>query len=173
MFLALTFQKLPILIILIFFNILVVIDLFVVRTLFRILLSSALILTSNDLRTLLLSSSVGNSGWFVLSALSGDSVLFTFFLLYRSITFILLSFLKSFSGSSYIRFFVIVFSLLSLSGFPPFPIFFTKMYILLSVFSDFSFFVFFILLLNSLLASGYVVYLIRGYVYRYSNIYFL
>lgn len=173
LFLSLTFQKLPILIILMFFNVLVVMDLFVIRTLLRIFVSSALILRANDLRTLLLSSSIGNRGWFILSSLSGDTVLFSFFVFYRFFTFIVLSFLKNFNSSSFGTFFVIVFSLLSLSGFPPFPLFFTKIYILLSIFSDFSFFVFFILFLNSLLASGYVVYLMRGYVYRYSNVYFL
>jgi hypothetical protein len=77
---------------------------------------------STDLRSVLLSTSIGNNAWFVFSSNAGELVLLSFTLIYA------ISLLGSLSSTIPVR----SLFLANLRGLPPFPIFFIKLFVLTS-----------------------------------------
>lgn len=133
--------------------------------------SSLFMFNSPRFRLLLSFSSVGRNSWFLFSSLSRLDFFYIFFVLYTLNFLIVLSFIgSSFKLSPSLSFgsLLVFFSLvISLAGFPPFPVFFIKLYILysLSFYSYFSFGVVFLFLVA-------VVYMLSSYM-RFSLSYFI
>lgn len=125
LFNAMRFQKLPVFIILVAcMSFTPIVYGFV---LLRLLISGILALSSVNLLSLLIYSSIGNNSWLYLSLLGlQPTVFFSFFFIYVvGLYFVLLS--SNFGAS--------LLSLLSLSGLPPFPLFFLKLLVVVSFFS--------------------------------------
>lgn len=174
--LASTLHKLPLIFLLMSFNIFLDIYLFWFSVFLRVLFRGMLILSSIDVRFLLVVSSIGNNSWFLLSQIAGSFVFFLYFLFYsislffvvwsmKSLSNLNLSHLFGSSNSYFVRIWV-----LSLSGMPPFPIFFLKILILYSLFIYVSWNVYFFvfILFCSFIFIGYLYSLIKYYVYNFS-----
>lgn len=173
-FLSSTFHKVPSFLIFIYFvgsyNFILIILCFI----FTLFFSSIFMFNVSSFRSVLLFSSVGNNVWFLLSTF----VSFDFFLLFFGVYVLnfylrmvyfgrLFSFLKINSFFSLIFFIAVV---LSVAGFPPFPVFFLKLYIFYSLLFLGSFrFVSLVLILLfavSLIAS-YIRFLLSSIVNRF------
>jgi hypothetical protein len=122
--------------------------------------------TTLDLRFLLVSSSVGNNSWLVLSQLSGFDSIFIFF----SIYFLLFGLTLAFQGHAITPVKKSLFMLLLLSGFPPSPLFLGKLLVILNLAPlDFSFFLIFFLVLRVVMSVSYIVYLFSFFVFNFSK----
>lgn len=121
----------------------------------RILLSSIISFSSNDLRSALIFSSLGSSCWICLGILSGLSVFILYYSAYIIIIVLLVISLTNSSSSFHssifsiskpsqhnfsisLFYFLNCFCWLRLSGLPPFPVFFVKMLIVFRILSVFS-----------------------------------
>jgi formate hydrogenlyase subunit 3/multisubunit Na+/H+ antiporter MnhD subunit len=123
----------------------------------RIFLSSVLSISSNDLRSSLIMSSLGSSCWISLSILAGFYVFFIYYITYLVIMVLLLvsltvsnnhaKFTPHYRASSSLylssswSYFIRCFSWLNLSGLPPFPVFFSKLLVVFSILSAFSIYI--------------------------------
>jgi NADH-quinone oxidoreductase subunit N len=126
-----------------------------------LMIGGVLIVFSADLRYVLLCSSVVNNSWFVLSQYCRLAVFYIFWVFYSFFLFItlrMLSSLESFSsklGDSNKA--LIVLNLFVLSGLPPFPIFFLKMLVVITLLNSFrSVYIIFIMLSTLALLVGYI-----------------
>lgn len=176
LFISRTFFKIPsIILIYLFFSCLSLNLVFfsIVRTIF---LGAFSMIFSNDLRFLLVSSSVANNSWFIISALASVLVFFGYILFYSFFLFYILSNLKGLSSSFVLNSSscvpLVLFCLVAMAGMPPFPVFFMKMvrvlrlsfYVLNS-----RIFIFFIILFRVLMLLGYLKYSFSLIFYAYSN----
>lgn len=148
--------------------------------LFTFLVSGFLILTTVDFRLLIVLSSVGNNSWFFLRSFSGITTFVIFAFVYFFSLLLLFSLLGSSSKPYEFDFhrnspksltFTLAFA--SLSGLPPFPLFFSKIYIIYSLFSRT--FLSSTLLLTTIFARsflliGYLSILIKTLVYSYTTL---
>lgn len=170
LYIASTLHKLPPLLILTNFNLMFSPSVFwfsIVRTVF---VSGFLILSSQDLRYLLVLSSVGNNSWLLLSQLVSVSVIVSYWFVYSLLLFFLLYYIGYFFSSSNFSFFPNLLILTSLSGLPPFPLFFVKILVLYGLFSlGYNVLLLLVLLFNSLMVSAYIIYTIKLLVYRSSS----
>lgn len=105
-----------------------------------ILTRGVLIFSMNNLRLLVILSSVGNNSWMLLAALSSVECFCLFFVVYRARVYAVICYFKSFYKTSIFRGIgsTALFSaaLLSVAGFPPFPLFYSKLLVVLSVLSE-------------------------------------
>ena len=163
LFLVSSIHKLPIFLILNIFPLVNFSFIFWLSTFMSILVRGRLMLVSSDIRLVLVTSSVGNNSWFLLASMSNFNTFLLYFLVYCFFLFSTFYFLSYFSKPSNfsVRFrnldyFTIL--LVSLRGLPPFPLFFVKIFVLISLFLTFdlapSFFLF--ILFSSLMLIGYV-----------------
>lgn len=160
-FIARTFYKLPSLFMLNFFPPFFRSTLLIISGVFTLFLGGLMIIFSSDLRFILICSSVSNNTWFYLSQFCGILsflVYWIFYSFFLAIVFLALEGSMSFSyklgGSD--KIFVLL-SLFSMSGLPPFPLFFIKMFVVFSLFySLYSIHLFFVLLITLLLLVGYI-----------------
>ncbi len=135
-----------------------------------------IILTILDFRIVLVLSSVGNNSWFLLSQMTNSLIFLLFICTYALRLFYILNTFKGlskpmpasslFSPSYPVRFWV-----LSLSGMPPFPVFYVKMLVILNLLFSLEFnYIFFIFLIgNSLIVIGYLQSVIKYFIYSYSS----
>jgi len=134
-FLSSTFQKFPP-IIFIFLFLPSFPFLFFVSLVLTVSVSSIFMINAFSFRLLLSFSSVGGNAWFIFSGFSGLEFFLFFFLIYSLNFYLLCLFIK---GSVKLFFpssttsYVFLARLMSMGGFPPFPVFFLKLYILQSV----------------------------------------
>jgi len=144
--------------------------------LISVLLSSLFILSAVDFRILILSSSVGNNSWLFIASLSGFYCFFTFFVFYSFFLFLLLFSFSSFSSpvkANRHTYLIIPLLLVCLSGLPPLPLFYPKLFILYQSICLFpSFFIFFFLVFARLMLVGYVQACFKFFVLKYSSIRF-
>ena len=146
--------------------------------LISIFVASSVILSTTDLRFFLLASSVGNNVWFLLSSLHSFLLLISFLAVYSIIFISLVNCLSStlfFFSTQRSTSSILVFSflLVVLSGFPPFPIFFAKLLIVLNTITCLSLsFLITFMAMSSLLIAGYFRFLLSFYVYRLSSFLF-
>jgi hypothetical protein len=162
----------PSFLLLIFFPSLLTLSIFIVSSLFSVLMSCSLMLFTSDFRSLVLASSVGNNGWFFFSSYSLH-VFLSFFVVYCfSLLFVLAylpnrNFYVSFSNPKIVIGFLL--SLVSLSGFPPFPLFFLKLITVyyMSAYVPF-FFIFVFLVFSSFLLAGYFRFLFSFVLFSFS-----
>lgn len=142
----------------------------------RVLLSGLMMLSIIDLRMLLVLSSIGNNAWFLLSQITNIFIFLLFIFFYRTSLFLRLNVFNSlskpnirlsFSSSPYVlRLWVI-----SLSGMPPFPLFYRKILIIFSLTQtlDLNYLFSMFLVFNSLMIMGYLQSLIKYFMYIYSS----
>ena len=160
MFLSSSLHKLPSFLVIFLFFEAVSIPVLVLASLASLVFSFGFMLSTSDFRFLLLSSSVGNNGWFFLSALCSMELFIFYFLLYSFFLFLVISSfgatslsLASHSGASlgvFIGFLVL------LSGFPPLPLFFVKLFVVYySSFFVATHYIFLFMAFSSLLLAGY------------------
>ena len=172
--LSLTLHKLPVFLMVTFFHI--SLDPFILWTsvVASVLISGYLILSTSDLRLALIASSVGNNSWFLLRCLVGSRAFFIFLFVYSlllSLTFVNLGVLSKELLHFNTNGPFICLLLVSISGLPPFPLFFVKIAVLLQLFtlSLSRFFSFLFLVGVSLMLAGYVRLIFKHLIYKYSS----
>nr|AGI78552.1 NADH dehydrogenase subunit 2 [Brachionus koreanus] len=171
-----TLHKLPLLIMMFNFSLSLNMNLIWLSIVFTTLLSGFMMLMVVDLRMLLVLSSVGNNSWLLISQMTDLFSFLTFFTVY---SFSLLMLLFSFSGLSKFPSYTSVGSdnyflsmwVVSLSGMPPLPLFFSKMIVLFSFIGVHSMNYLFILFLlsNSLMVMAYLQSIMKFFVYSFST----
>lgn len=136
-FIVSTFQKFPRIILFNSFLTIYYSPFFILCMLITILCCSLFMFTCFSFRVFLSFSSVGRNSWFILSCICGLDFFLVFFLFYTLNFFLVLFYFGSFfkqptslQFSSVITLFTLF---ISLGGFPPFPIFFMKLYIIYSL----------------------------------------
>ena len=173
-----TLHKLPPLLLLMQFNLVLETTLFWGSVLLTTFIAGTLMLIRSDFRYLLVASSVGNNSWFLLSEQVNYMVFIGFILTYSLFLFLLISsFGELTKPSSSLRFKTDSgnvkwwFYLLCVSGLPPFPIFFVKMLVIYSLFTlgslNYLFIIF--LLFNCFIVAGYLNYVMGRVVRRYTS----
>lgn len=180
LFLVSTFHKLPIFIIVVLYPLPLNFSLLWLSIFFTFLVSGFFMLRIRDFRLLLVLSSVGNNSWFFLRAFSGMQTFLVFSLVYI-ITLFLLFFSLGSSSKPYLFNFhynssptnITNLIFVSLSGLPPFPLFFSKIYIIYSLFiyTELSSSLLLLSLLSSsFLLIAYLSILIKIVVYSYTTL---
>lgn len=132
--LSCTLHKLPLLLLMTQFNLHLPLKILWTIIILNVVLRGFIMLTSLDMRYLLVASSVANNSWFLLGQLSGFPSMLIFFIIYSSFfsgAMLLLS--SSLRARSYSPARGVVLRLVLLSGLPPSPLFFSKLFILLSL----------------------------------------
>ena len=153
--LSITFHKIPPLYLLIVTYSIVSPSILWASIICSIAVSRVVILLVSDFRLLLVSSSIGNNSWFILAITKRYFLFSVFFIAYFLSLLIVVSFFYSSSNPVIPVSFSFLLSVWSLSGLPPFPLFFAKSAIIFLSFSfSFSFLIF--LALSSLVLSAYV-----------------
>ena len=159
-----------------FFNLLDLKLLFM-SSLITVLVGGSIMIFSNDLRFILIGSSVANNSWFVLSQMTRTFIFLTFFVLYSWFVLVVFSVLDSLisyssKNTSISARVSMILGLIVLSGIPPFPIFFVKMFIVLFMAANlnYSFFVLILMILNILVLLGYLKYIFNHILSFYGNL---
>lgn len=175
LWLTISLHKIPAVLIVYNFRIYLNLNLFILTLIISVFLRGVMIMRANNLRYLLVLASVGNNGWFILA----QYVRLSFFLLFVTFyTFLLFVTFYTFSFYSKEVFLyshlkhLLSLLVLRISGLPPFPLFFFKLYLIFSLISlnfDFSYFSLF-LFLSSFMLIGYIRYLFGYYLNSYSNL---
>lgn len=173
-FLSSTFHKIPSFLIFIYFISSYNFILLGLCFIFTLFFSAIFMFNVSSFRSVLLFSSVGNNVWFLLSTFVSFDFFLLFFMVYVLNFYLgmfyfgrLFSFLKIYTFSSLVFFIAVV---LSIAGFPPFPVFFLKLYIfysLLSLSGFSSVFLVLLLFFAVVLMSSYVRFLLSRIVNRF------
>jgi hypothetical protein len=168
-----TLQKLPMFYLISFFNLPLNFNLLYSRLLLSVFFRGLLIIYTVDFRSLLVFSSIGNNSWFFMSRFLNFlsfSLFFLFYSLFLIFALFVFSNIYKFSKTNLNTTYQFSFYILSLSGLPPFPLFFVKIFVIYSLFfSMASSFLVVFLALNFLMVIGYIINLFNFYVYSYSN----
>lgn len=167
-----TIHKLPLLILITQFSIYLSSAFFWAVVILNTLIRGFLILSSLDLRYLLVASSVSNNSWFLVRQLSGVTALLAFFIVYSLTLSLVIWGLSSLPRTRpYLRHSVnsvLILTLASLSGLPPSPLFFIKIYTILCLPSLRPLTCLFLLSSCAVLCS-YLIYCIHIVTLRYIN----
>ena len=144
-----------------------------VSCLFSLLLSGSLMLIASDFRVFILSSSVGNNSWLILASLHSSTLVLLFLVIYSlGLTFVVTNLGGLSNLSLSLRpamLLLFIGSLVFISGFPPFPLFWVKLLVIYLNSSFFSpFFIFSFLLTSCLALAGYFKFCLAIVVSRYS-----
>ena len=145
-----------------------------------ILVASVFILSIYDLRYLLIVSSIGNNSFLLLAVITNRIFLFsTFYFIYLITIFLILLTFNNLTSHSYsysLNFSLfgiyLMFLILNLASFPPFPGFFTKYFIFLACYNMSSYYSYFLLInmiLNVLMIVSYIRVFFKYIVNIYSN----
>jgi len=175
LFLVSSFHKIPIFLIFLIFSPLYNFYFIVCSSILTILISGAIMLRSLDFRAIIVSSSVGNNSWFLLSSFVDFFSFILFFSVYCF--FLILLFIEigvfskplvsSLSKGNHLLLFYVIF----IRGLPPFPIFFSKMYILFSIIAAYSFniYIFLFVVSSCFILIGYVYSLAKYFTHSFSS----
>ena len=134
-----------------------------------------IIVVSSELRLLLIASSVVNNSWFYFSQLVNITFFFLYFFMYVTFLFLIIyqvSCLTSLNNFTYIPYnILIVFLLFRLAGFPPFPLFYAKILVVLNLVSltSFSFGILIFIVSVVLRIVGYLKHVFISIFYKYRN----
>ena len=164
-----TLHKIPIFIILIIFhlslNTLILWSSFCLSC----IISGLLILSLVDLRIILIVSSIGNNSWFFLSSIINQFTFLLFIFFYSLTLFLIFINLSNFSKFNSSRSITTRFLIVSLSGLPPFPIFFSKILILLQLLLtlNFRFYLLLFLIRASTILIGYIYSISKFFISSY------
>lgn len=179
--LARTLHKVPAMLIIHLFSLQLDMNLLWFSIIATTFIRGLIILTVLDFRMVLVLSSIGNNSWFLLSQIANIFVFLFFVIVYRFRLFYILSGFKGLSkpmyttslqSSSYYSSFWV----LSLSGMPPFPLFYGKMLVILRLLYTlgFNYFFFIFLIFNSLIVMGYIQSVMKYFIYVYNtNVHYL
>ena len=175
LYLASSFHKIPIFFILLLFLPPLRTTFIIVSTILTVLISGFMILRSIDFRGILVSSSVGNNSWFLIRSILDIFSFCLFFLTYSFFLYLVFSELSVFtkpivnapSKPIYNLFYYITF----IRGLPPFPVFFTKMFILFSLFIKFGLTIYLGLFIFSscLILVGYIYSMAKYFTHIFSS----
>ncbi len=134
-------------------------------------ISGVLMLSINDFRMVLISSSIGNNSWFIISLFINSFTFSLFFLSYTLFLFMVFFSLGSLTKPSSTNVFSTSVFTVALSGLPPFPLFFLKIFIIFQLIrSDiFNLYVFMFFVSRALVLSGYLQVLIKYFIYSYTS----
>lgn len=174
LWLSISLHKIPAVLIVYNFNILLDTNLFIFVLILSVLSSGVIIISTINLRYLLILSSIGNNVWFILSQYVSISFFLIFSIIYSILLFIQFYYLSFFSKEIVLNFSIknlIALLVLSVSGLPPFPIFYIKLYIIFElIILNFNL-TYFILLffLSSFIIIGYIRYLFSYYTNYYNS----
>lgn len=171
-----TLHKLPPILIIKSFTLPIFSDLLWLSILFTLLIRGIIMLSVNDIRIVLVISSIGNNSWFILSQMVRLAVFLRFLLFYSFRLFIVLHTFNSLSkpisqSSFYSSSYPLAFWVLFISGMPPFPIFYLKVVVILGLLTSLglNYYFFLFLIFNSLIVIGYVQSFIKYFVNYYSS----
>lgn len=176
LWLASTLHKVPILVMVKLFSLPLLTDLLWVSILLTTLVGGLAILALGDLRIILVLSSVGNNSWFILSQITNLTLFLGFVFVYSLRLIAILSRFTSLSkpvsqSSMVPSSYLLSFWVLSLSGMPPFPLFYFKVaviwFLLVSFGLNYLFFIF--LLFNSFMVIGYIQSFMKYHVHVFSS----
>lgn len=140
-----------------------------------VILGATIIISSSDLRFVLVCSSVVNNSWFVFRQYVNRLLFVSYFTVYSLLLLYLLSIINSMSCySSTLDFNTsTIICLFTIAGLPPFPLFFVKItlvyYLVVNSFN--SFYVFFLILLRVITMLGYLKHVFSALIS--SNFYFV
>lgn len=176
LWLARTLHKIPAILIIKIFILPLNLDLLWVSIILTTLISGLIMLTVIDFRIVLVISSIGNNSWFILSQIANTFIFLIFIFVYTSSLFYILkgfgslskpSLHSSLNPDSY----GLSLWVLSLSGMPPFPLFYRKILLILYISMNWELNYFFPLFLffNSLIVVGYLQSIIKYFIYVYST----
>lgn len=177
LWLSRTLHKVPIILMLIRFHLNLYIPLLWISILLTVLIRGIMIIMVVDLRMLLVISSVGNNSWFIISQMSSLAIFLLFFTVYSLSLFIILLSFKGMSKpsplsrpSSYP--YTLSIWVLSLSGIPPFPLFYFKILVIYFYTTSYTFNYLFVLFLlfNTFILVGYIQSLIKHHIYVYTSL---
>lgn len=146
-FLASTLHKIPVILMLSLFSIKFNCNVFWASVLLSTFFAGILILNISDLRLILVVSSVGNNSWFLLRQISNLITFFSFLFVYSFSLFICLFIFSQFLKLNSLANRKITFWVVRISGLPPFPLFFIKIYIVTNIFLNTLFRVYFLFFL--------------------------
>ena len=142
-----------------------------------ILLAAFTILNLSDFRHLIIYSSIGNNGWVFLAVFNRFRIFCLYFIVYRIFLFIILQSIQSFSSiklwvtTSKSKFLVISLAILTIAGFPPFPMFWVKLFLILNLLStSIRSLVLLLLIINAVFALTYFQFLIKWNIFNYKNL---
>lgn len=175
-----TFFKIPSIIILYNFFYILNYNVFFISRILTIFFGALAMLSSNDLRFILISSSVVNNSWFFFSQIVRLLVFLVYFLVYFLILTAIVYHVHFNSSTNFLSYcsikhtnFVVV-SLLTLSGLPPFPLFFSKMLVVFILLANIQYFFIVLLLLfvSVLTLVGYLKYVFNILIYSYFNVFY-
>lgn len=141
-----------------------------------ILVRAFVIIFSNDLRMLLVSSSVVNNSWFFISQYVSIGIFILYFFVYSLfLGFLMFNSFSLFSignlSYNYNYNYLVVLSLFTLAGLPPFPLFYVKLLIVFLI-SNYFFrylYVIFVILFTVLSMLGYLKHVFRVILINFSN----
>ena len=175
--LSATLQKLPVFILIQVFNIYIERNIMWFGIIRSTVVAGILILITSDIRIIILSSSIGNNSWLMLSYFVNIQTFLIFFLTYSIFIALIMSNIHYFSkpislGLKTQSLFIFVVLIISVSGLPPFPFFFAKIYVLAQYFysfTDWSLLIIIFLISNSFMIAGYFKSVTKFYIHSYSS----
>nr|AQM37706.1 NADH dehydrogenase subunit 2 [Brachionus calyciflorus] len=174
--LASTLHKLPPMLMIKMFSLELNLNILWLSIVLTVLFSGIMMLMVLDLRLLLVLSSIGNNSWFLLSQMVNMFIFMFFLVIYSVSLFFLLNTFKGMSKPSVASSlssnpYSLSLWVLSISGMPPFPVFFGKMLVILSLLMtmDMNYFFMLFLLMNSLMVMGYLQSVMKYFIYVYSS----
>lgn len=175
LFLSSSLHKLPVFLIIMFFSPSINGSLSLVSVIVTVFISGCMMLVASDFRSVLLSSSVGNNSWFMLSSFVDLFSFILFFAFYSFFLYLLVREFSTFTKPSLTKFSKGYFSFLLyvvfIRGLPPFPIFFAKMYIIFSLFAVLlnPVYLFLFIAFSSLMLVGYIYSISKYFVHSFST----
>lgn len=174
--LASTLHKIPPMLIIKVFSLAINWSLVWLSIFFTTFVVGFIMLSTYDFRILLVLSSIGNNSWFILSQISFIWIFIFYLFVYRiSLLMLLLNFgtLTKLQMYSSLNMKVNSFSfwVLTISGMPPFPLFYFKVLVIMRLFSftGFNYLFFLFIASRALIFMGYLRSLITYYIYCYSS----
>lgn len=174
LFFSRTFFKLPSVLILNYFFWIVNLKIITISALLTVLFGAVTMLNTMELRVILTASSVVNNSWFFFAQRCRLALFFSYYTVYTLFLFIIFNsqndiiVFNSFSFN-YNNFLLIV-SLLTISGLPPFPLFFLKINIIFNMtfYSSYSFVVILLIILTVLSTLRYLKHIFNSLLTAYT-----
>lgn len=174
LWLTIRLHKIPAVLIVYNFGIFLNINLFFVVLILSVFFRGVLIIITLNLRFLLILASIGNNAWFILTQYVRIIFFLLFVAFYSFLLFVAFYFISFCSKESVVvsnNKNIISLFILSISGLPPFPLFYFKLYTIFMIISlnfDLRYFSIF-LFMSSFILMGYVHYLFKYYVIYYNS----
>lgn len=138
-FLSSTFFKIPSVLIIYSFYYLLDLKLMFFSIVLTVIVGSISIILRNDFRFILVSSSVVNNSWFIMSQITSLFTFSIYFIIYSLIFYLIVYLFRTNSSFNTLAYsldkskIVFLFSIITIAGLPPFPLFYVKMFVIFSI----------------------------------------